>query len=616
MKKIIFTVIAAAGIACYASPATAKAEDALIEDSRCSITVNKDGSRTAISEEKIKILTQTGRGEHADKSIFIDKTFSDFTLIKAGTFLKDGSFQEMEQAGINEVTPPALTNSLIYGDFISKILSFSSADPGNSIYFKYSMTKKNPEGYDSAVILLQEDTDIKHEEINISFPSDKGIKYRTNVKTEKKDSGIKAYADNVPSFKTENSRPASRDIGLYFAYSTAKDWNEAVKYLSDNIDSKIDSNSEIIKAKASELFKNAKTDDEKLLSALTFVNQKIRNIYLPLGTGGYMPRNASETLRSGMGDAKDKTVLFMALAKAGGIETKAALCNSSYSPIMQDVPTIKQFDALYPAVKRKDGKWGIFATGAQNSRTGYISTRKNAEMMLLGKNPATVSKIPYFDIEDSTYGTVNVKLNDDGSCSSSINVSAQGAFDASARKALLVMKGKQLDMFMDRSADSFSAGSKAVSYKTSDGDDFSKGISISLNIESPSFAVKQDRYLIASVTPPPFAMSYIPYDTSLSDREYPYVLGSCKKSEYKFTLQIPEGYKPAYIPESKVTKGAFGTLSLTSSYRPENNTIVFIRRLETITDKISPAEYKIFRKAVLYSAKQENKLLLLEKTNA
>lgn len=616
MKKFATILLTAALLAASGSQAQAnrsKVEDAVIEKSCGEVTIDENGDRDAFVEERIKILTQTGRTAHADKSIFIDKGFAEFSLVKAGTYKPDGRFEETEAAGINEVTPPALNESLMYGGFASKIISFSSADPGNSIYYSYRMKTRNEEGYDSAVVEMQGDTRILEESLSVSYPEGTGLKYSSNAKVEKKGNRVKATGRNVPAFKTENNRPSNIEIGLYFAYTSAADWSHATKFLSDEIEKSADYRNDEIVRKAKSLFGNATDDKEKLRACLRFLNQDVKSVYLPLNTGSLKPRKASETLKTGYGDPKDKTVLFMALAKAGGIDTRAVLLNSSYTPIIDGVPTIKQFDTILPAAKRDDGEWGIFNVNASNSRTGYLSTRNGAQAMLIGEKPEKIAKRPFFDVKDSTYGSISSTLRADGSCRSSIKVTASGLFDSAIRKVLLSSKGKNLDLFMDRSADSFSPGSRVSNYKTSEAEDYSKDVEILMNLESPSFGVIQGDYLITMVTPPPFSISYVPYDVSLQDRTYPYVLGSEKTSEYKVEMRLPEGFEPVYMPESTTTMGDGWSLEIKCEYKAASGSVAFKRRLETKAASISPKEYKTFKKAVENSARQENKLILLER---
>ncbi len=588
--------------------------DAIIKESKYSAEIQQDGGRYAVNEEEVQILSETGRKAHADKSVFIDKTCSEINLLKGGTRLKNGAFEPLETAGINEITPSSLANSLTYGNFVSKIFSFSSADIGNTLYLKYEIKRKNEEGYDSDILLVQGNDKIINAEISIYHPNGVPFSYETNIASIENGNALNAQVKNLPAIKPETNKPPYEETGKFLAYSTAKDWKHAVNFFKNATDNQADYQSEIIATKAEELCWGHSEDKDKIRSCLYFVNQKIANVYLPLGIGSYKPRKASEILKSGYGDSKDKTTLLIALLKAEGISALPVLIRTDFASIIKNVPTIRQFDLTLPAVKRGDGKWGVLNVMSQNAQTGYVNTRKGAQALLLDSSPSFIKYIPYFDISDKCYGVVTAKMESDGSCTADIKLSAKGIFDIPARTIINENKGKQLDMFMDRAADSFSAGAFVQNFETSAGEDYLNPVSIKLSLYAKNFALTQDRYMIANVSPPPFAFSWIPYNVSAAERTYPYMLGSCKTSEYKFILSLPPEVKPLFMPSPIKAEGSFGRIETGCEYDSKSHKISFRRRMEIKNDRISPKEYYIFKQIIENISKQENKLILLERT--
>jgi hypothetical protein len=85
-----------------------------------------------------------------------------------------------------------------------------------------------------------------------------------------------------------------------------------------------------VKAKAINLTKEAKTDQEKLRVIYDFVSQKITTIDLGIGSTGFAVRPSAEVLSSGYATPEDKYVLFSALASSLNLQAGAALtgyCN-------------------------------------------------------------------------------------------------------------------------------------------------------------------------------------------------------------------------------------------------------------------------------------------------
>lgn len=88
-------------------------------------------------------------------------------------------------------------------------------------------------------------------------------------------------------------------------------------------------------AKALELTKTAKTNREKIEALYEFVSQKVRTVDLPLGSTGFLARQAEDVLASRSAIPEDKYVLFAALAVGLKLNAEAALtgyCDKSGLP--------------------------------------------------------------------------------------------------------------------------------------------------------------------------------------------------------------------------------------------------------------------------------------------
>lgn len=81
-----------------------------------------------------------------------------------------------------------------------------------------------------------------------------------------------------------------------------------------------------------------------------WVAQDIRYVSVALGIGGYQPRTPDEVLRTGFGDCKDKTTLFVALLRRAGIEAEPVVLALSGRPDPAS-PSIFQFNHVIAAVR-------------------------------------------------------------------------------------------------------------------------------------------------------------------------------------------------------------------------------------------------------------------------
>lgn len=89
----------------------------------------------------------------------------------------------------------------------------------------------------------------------------------------------------------------------------------------------------------------AHTDEERILSALRFVQDDIRYLGFEFGTGSHRPNDPETVIRQRFGDCKDKSRLLVSLLRAMGIEAAPALVNSyNGKTINEGLPSPEAFN--------------------------------------------------------------------------------------------------------------------------------------------------------------------------------------------------------------------------------------------------------------------------------
>ena len=590
-----------------------KDADAVILYNGYDIRINEDGSRHSSSERLTRILTQNGREEHADYSIFMDRGKTDIHVIKGGTYKADGTFEPIEKAGINDVTPMFMSNALMYGDFINRVYSFSSVEPQSTLYLHYTMDRQNEEGYDSGLILFQSSDSTLRKKVTITEPANAKLIYETNTKATKSGRTITIDEKDIPKVKSEGKRPPAETIGKYIIYTTAKDWYQATHFFRNNVIEATDYENESIKTLAQEITSKCTTKDEKIKKCLEFLNQNIKYTPVSLGVGSYKPRYASETLASKYGDGKDKVTLLKALLKTLDIDSEIALIRASNAPIHKNVPTIKQFDIIMLAVKKENKRWGLLDTSNMTSQTGYVKVEDNSEALILLKDKCRlVKQESYFEIPNYSSSCISAKLNNDGSADVEMELLEQGSFDSSARLPLLINLGQNLKKYINSAGEAFSPSTEIKDFSYSQPDDYSIPVSMKIKMQCNKFALKQNDYFLLNLNPPPFKFSRIGFDTTVSEREYPYVLGNNRIVEYKYILELPQNLEAIFVPESKFFSGKFGNFTVTSNYNKEENKIIYSAKMEIKTNQISPEDYKILKANYEQFTNDENSILILK----
>ena len=98
-------------------------------------------------------------------------------------------------------------------------------------------------------------------------------------------------------------------------------------------------------------------------------------------------------------------------------------------------------------------------------------------------------------------------------------------------------------------------------------------------------------YFLLNLNPPPFKFSSIGFDTTVTDREYPYVLDNNRTAEYKYILQLPKNIEVVFVPESRTFSGKFGEFTVTSDYDEiENITRDTVEKISFLNERLKIAK--------------------------
>ena len=164
-----------------------------------------------------------------------------------------------------------------------------------------------------------------------------------------------------------------------------------------------------LEEKLTEVLAGSTTLSDSLRAVHRWVAQDIRYASISLGLGGYQPRAASEVLATGVGDCKDKTTLFLAVARHLGVEGYPVVVRNG-GRVRPDMPSISQFNHMIAAIKPAD-EWL------------YLDL--------------TVPVSPYGEIFGAHQGRTGVLLRDDGTA----EVFEFPRTDASKNRSSIVIHG-------------------------------------------------------------------------------------------------------------------------------------------------------------------------------
>jgi hypothetical protein len=583
-------------------------------------TLDKNGNKTEEYFRVLEVFTLTGREKFSDFRIPFDKNDEKVEVLLAKTFKPDSSSVDVEQKAINDVTPPALAEAEMYANILHRVLSFPSVDPGNVLAIRYKKDKEKAENIDG-LVLFQFDEPIVRKELKIIIPQEKSLRYRIkSLKADFAEEGVggeKIYsllATDSPQIKPEEFMPPLDELASRVIFSTFKDWEEACLQFSDSFFEAVNPSEEIKKI-TEEIVKGASSQDDKIKKIFFFVAKEIRNVRFKFGEGGYDVHHAETVLKNRYGDWKDKSALLVTMLKAAGVAAYPVLINSRSIAPEEDVPTLKQFDAILVAVPGDRKEDYLFLNPfADDSLFGYFFEGKDAKGLMV--KPGVVEFTPVRclpEAESVLRNDVSVEIDEKGDIQGKISSELSGFFDKIGRQQLKDKTAKELDVFYSESINKICEDAKALKNQLTDPKDLAQKIKIAQEFSGRNFGIFQGKIMLITIPQIPYVFSDLPSVPSLAKRQYPFRLSGESEIISTVTLKIPADFKPLYLPEAYSFQKDCGDFSFSTAFDKAQSLVVIKKTLVFKKRDIPVDQYDEFKKIMDSFGITKNTLILLEK---
>lgn len=591
----------AAGKADTGSAANAQ-EGFVIEQSLVAETYQADGTGTIESTSRVRLQSDAGVQQFGLLTISYEKNFQTVDINYVRVRKPDGSVIATPLDDVQDMESEITRAAPFYSDLREKHVAVKGVAVGDVLewqtvihIFKALAPREFWTGYaftKQAVVL--------DEEFTLDVPRSLAVKVKsTDVQPQVREAGDRrVYQWKRAQLKREEVDPKLK-FGPPFKQpepdvqiSTFQSWDDVGRWYYSLQKDRVVPTPEI-KAKALELTKDAKTDDEKMRLLYDFVATHFRYIGVAFGIGRYQPHSAADVLDNSYGDCKDKHTLLASLLQAVGIQASPAIISSAHA-VDPDVPSPSQFDHVITAVHRSnDIIW--LDTTSEVAPFGFLTANlRDKEALVIAQDGSaklirTPKNLP-LDSFDNFH--ITGSLNASGELKASVEDEERGDGEVVLRSVFhRVSQAQWKDLVQQISygmgfAGTVSDVNATIPEKT---------------VEPFRFSYSYDRTDFSDwagnkrITVPMAPMSLPGLNDEYEKSREPVRLGALTTADFRADIQLPAGYKPE-LPDNVDLKSGFAEYS--AKYSLQNGTLHAERKMKILAEEVPESKYAAYREFV------------------
>jgi len=571
-----------------------------------------------------KVLTSKG-GFNLSSVKFSYDPFSAMMMVKkVRIYRKDGGIEEVLPSRIYDYPQPA--NLILWGAR-EIMIAPGHLDVGDALEiitykkgFSYALLMDNEDdkyippmrGHFYDIIPFWASEDVLAKVYQVSLPSNKELTYRVFngqmdiVVTAENNLKILTFTSkDIKPFVQERGMVSLWDVAPKLIMTTAPDWQAKSRWFYGvNEDFGSFESGPALKAKVAEILTGAKNEMDSVSRLTHWVADNIRYMGLNMGPGeGFTLHKADMTFTDRCGVCKDKAGILVAMLRAAGFESYAAMTMAGSK--IEDIPA-DHFNHSVTAVRLSDRKLHMLDPTWVPWVRELWSSREQQQNYIIGtKIGEDMEEIPVSPPENHFLKiNVNSKLIPDGSLEGELILIAEGQSDALIRSPLTRNYRQQWDEIILRELLDVYPAMKVMYLSYSDPYDYSSPFSLKINFLIKDFALISTQYaLFTPMLAQPVFKSLNPYLRIPSDQEerkYNFRDVCSQQIELEESLTFPEKWfesnQDIILPQKRSSDGSGA--SFLCEYTKDANTLHFTQK--TILKKriYSPEDWASFRDAL------------------
>ncbi len=583
------------------------------------IWVGNDGRYRETVREKREMLNERSKERYSEVQVPYEPGKQVLSILDAMTTSPDGKVLSVEKNAMKDSHPYA--DYPAYDRTMVKTFTFPGTSPGALTEYAFSlqsdrvmldgafadsfmMHRIQPSLSASYTLHLSPGLNLKYRVLN----PDKNLPVSFTSGKEGENSVLRWSTQNFGHVRYEPGMPPWGDLLPRLLLSTASDWSQCADWFL-RLNGKNTEPTPVIKELAEKLTRGLTTPSDKTRAIYHWVVGNIRYVYVSMGFAGYETQSAEEILRDRYGDCKGGSSLLLALLKAAGIPACYAFLATNDQPkVVEDIPSMYQFNHCIVAVKQNQKEWLFLDSVGKTTRFGTLPSMDQGvkALVLDSKKPIFVS-IPIsngrteFSEEER-----EVSLDEKGDALVSVRRRFGGSEESGERGFYQARSPEQIKISFQKEALQYAAGSELLDFSLGDPRNLEKPFSCRFRYRARENAIRAGDILVFRV--PGFSTGMYLFDPT--ERIHPVKAENGKYLE-RARITVPVGYRVRYLPKPLHLDSPF--VSFKGNYRLEGNVVLFEALMEYKAADLAVADYRKTRELYLKRARFGKEMIVFEK---
>lgn len=405
---------------------------------------------------------------------------------------------------------------------------------------------------------------------------------------------------NIKPAKREQGMLANNDVESKVLLSTSPNWEaKSIWFYNVNEDYGSFKTTPELQKQVDILLLKAKNELDSISILTHWVADNMRYAGISMGPGeGYTLHNAEMNLTDRCGVCKDKAGLLVAMLRAAGFKSYAAMTMAGER--IDRIPA-DQFNHSVCVVQRRNGNYQLLdPTWVPNVRELWSSAEQQQGYLMGLPNGADLMETPV-SAPENHYIKINAitKLSKDGTLSGNLTINAEGQSDNAVRRVF----GRESDWRNALETELLKICPQAVikSIKHTRTERYlEKPVSITYEFEIPNYAIISSHeaiFIPLSVRNIfSYAMSHLRFDTSKEYKQYPFADACSRMVDITEQIELPFKYENIANDTIQSVNSTTGSYNL--EWNVDNKTFTIRETIKLNKRKYQADEWPDFRQIV------------------